>query len=264
MSRRPRFAAPLAGALLLLGLFGARPSRGDGVCATNGYVDLARTSLTGTLKVDRGSGPSIGVGLPYGSYVSSSDMSGWSPTGRGDAVDVEIQLVEGGSDRTTIEIGCRRASFAALSTGTAQPLKALCGAVASDAGLSAVDPTAPLASLRVYGSYAPPGLASRAVWLVFDLATLDATATGSASLDANGDGTATFALTLPDATLTTTAVLDADSRLPIADAPPVTLRLFASTLNGYTRFAPRSDACPPSGGGCDCGGPAGGWRPGGG
>jgi hypothetical protein len=261
MSRRTRLAIPLAVALLAAS---ARTSHGDPLCVMHGDQSPGQRSITGELVVDRGEGATIGVGAAYGFSFSSSDSQGWSPIGRGDAVDATFSLVEAGSDRPTLEVVCHRASFAAISAagaGARLPLRSLCGAVSSDAGPAVADPSAPNARLRVAASI---GAHARAVWLVFDLAAIDATASGAADLDANGEGTASFTVDLPATTLTTTAILDANDWLPVPGATPVTIELGASQLRGTTTFVPRSDACPPSSGGCDCGGPAGGWRPGGG
>ncbi len=258
MSRRLSLAAPIAITILVLG---ARVSRGDGICTTHGALDLSRTSLEGKATVDRGDGPSTAVAAPFPFSFGSSEVPTWSPVGRGDAVDIFIALVEGASDRPTVGIQCRRASFTAISSGVEIPLNELCGAVAPADGTSGAGDNLPSAALRVasvVGSQENPS------WLVFDLSATEGIASGTSSLNAAGDGTVTITIDVPPITLTSYAVVDANSNQEIPDAPPVTIDFSAIQIRGRTTFAPRREACPPESGGCDCSGYYDGWLPGGG
>jgi hypothetical protein len=262
MSRRAVLAALLALPLVTSALGRAH---GDSVCWSHGVEDLEKETFTGTMTVDRGAGPATATPAAWGFRFASSDMDGWSPIGRGDAVDASFALVESDPDRPSVEVTCARASYAGLALGQPIKLRAACGAVPS-AGPVTTDPAAPPARLRVRSTY---GLPSRDVWLVFDLAAMSsvsgvATVTAKPSLDANGEGTVQVEIALPETTLFSSAVVDVNDGLPIVGAGPVSVHLGATTLRGVATFDARADACPPESGGCDCGGPAGGWRLGGG
>ena len=235
---------PLAVLITAVVVAHASSSRGDD-CAADGF--FVRSELTGDATVTfDGHARTSDASSRFTFW--SHDIQSWSPVGRGrDAVDFAFAFAD--REDFFARLSCARASYAAMAEGRPIPLRELCAAGPEDAGAAH-----PAASLTVR---------SGDEQLVFDASKLEGTVTATSTLDARGNGTVHLHVAVDEQTLTSVAKTSVNDGLPRPAGPPVEVRFRAAQLSGVAVFAPQKSSCPPSGG-CDCGGPAPMWRPGGG